>query len=302
VRVAVLGQGSIGRRHAGLLVEMGHEVIAFDPVDQAEVPGVTRAASEEAALDGSDAALVATPSSEHLRQARLALEADLPVLVEKPLATSSDGVAELERLAAERGLQLGVAMNLRFHPGVARLRELKAQGALGRILRAACWCGSWLPGWRPGSDYRTSYSARKALGGGVLLDAIHELDYLTWLLGPARSVSATLAQVSDLEIDVEDVALLQLEMDSGAVATVALDYFDRDYNRGCRLVGAEATAEEKLTPADIVPTYAAELEAFLDSVRNGGSPSTTVGEARHVLEIVDAARRSAEERRRVDVG
>ena len=59
---------------------------------------------------------------------------------------------------------------------------------------------------------------RAALGGGILLDAIHELDYLLWLLGPVASVSAELDRVSDLEIDVEDTALLSLRFASGLSA------------------------------------------------------------------------------------
>lgn len=322
MRFAVLGQGSIGRRHARLLREVGHEVVAYDPsADSLEaVPGVGHAESEDAALDGAQAAIVASPTSEHLRQARLALERGLHVLVEKPLAPSAAGLGELERLSLARGLVLGVAMNWRFHPGIAGLRKLCEVGALGRILRAAAWCGSWLPGWRPDRDYRKSYSARRELGGGVLLDAIHEVDYLAWLVGPARSVTATLAHVSTLELDVEDVALLQLELAGGGVATVTLDYFDRAYNRGCRIVGDSGSAEwrwdedavraydseGRLTtypaPRDAAPTYLSELEDFLSAVERGEPTLTGVREACHALEIIDAARLSAREGRRVELG
>jgi predicted dehydrogenase len=302
-RAAVLGQGSIGRRHAGLLRDAGLDVVTFDPLDP------SGAASEEAALDGADVALVCTPSSEHARHARLALEAGVPVLVEKPLALDAGDARRLEALSDTTGVPLGVAMNLRFHPGVRVVRELLPQA--GRVWRASAWCGSYLPAWRPGTDYRRSYSAQRALGGGVLLDAIHEIDYVTWLLGPATSVQATLRHVSDLELDVEDVALLTLEHAGGALSTVELDYVDRDYHRGCRVVGAGGTiawdwtaGEVRLTPADAAPitlpappdagpTYAAEQRAFLEAVATGSPPPVTAAEGRHALEVVDAARASA---------
>jgi predicted dehydrogenase len=275
-RAAVLGQGSIGRRHAGNLRDLGLEVVTYDPADPAG------ASSEIEALRGADVCVVASPSSEHARHARLAIEAGVPALVEKPLALDAAEARALEELGGD----LAVAMNLRFHPGVLGLRDGLA-GA-GRVLRADVWCGSYLPGWRA-SDYRESYSARADLGGGVLLDAIHEIDYLTWLLGPVAAVRATLARVSELEIDVEDTALLTLEMVSGALATVRLDYYDRAYHRGARIVGADATVSWDWTdPSDAGATYVAELQAFLD-----GGPRTTVAEARHALEVVDAARRSA---------
>lgn len=318
MRVAVLGQGSIGRRHAGNLLELGHEVLAWDPVAEV-LEGTVNAESAEGALADAEAAIIASPSSDHAAQARQALEHGCHVLVEKPLALTAAEIPPLVTVASERALVLGVAMNLRFHPAVAAVREAVTSGAIGRPLAARAWFGSWLPGWRPGTDYRTAYSARRALGGGVLLDAIHEIDYLTWILGPVESVSATLATVSDLEIDVEDVAQLQLAFASGVEGVLSLDYLDRSYDRGCRIVGSEGTvawswpegrvsltrdaAEAVVTevPAAVVATYPAEVEAFLAAARTGGRPATTPAEALHAAEIVEAARDSHARARRLPV-
>ena len=57
---------------------------------------------------------------------------------------------------------------------------------VGQLVGASAWFGSWLPDWRPDVDYRETYSAQRSLGGGVLLDAIHELDLLVWLAGGAQ--------------------------------------------------------------------------------------------------------------------
>lgn len=311
MRVAVLGQGSIGRRHAGLLRELGAEVVTFDPAAPADT------ADEAPALDGADAVLVASPSSLHEEQALRCVAAGLPTLVEKPLALDAWGAMRVRHAAERAGVPVGVAMNLRHHPGVLGVRA--ALDRVGAPLRAAVWCGSWLPGWRPGTDYRRSYSAQAGLGGGVLLDAIHEIDELTWLLGPVASVSALLPQVSALELDVEDVALLQLELASGLPATVTLDYLDRSYHRGCRVVGADATvswewADERVTvtgeggadataaPADAAPTYRDELAAFLAGLPASRVAGATPAEAVHALQVVDAARASAASGRRVVVG
>jgi predicted dehydrogenase/RimJ/RimL family protein N-acetyltransferase len=312
LRVAVLGQGSIGRRHAGLLRELGADVVTFDPFSEADT------ADEAAALRGADAAVVASPSSEHEAQALRCIVAGVPTLVEKPLALDAWGAARVDRAAERAGVGVAVAMNLRHHPGVQGVRA--ALPEIGRPLRAAVWCGSWLPGWRPGADYRESYSARSALGGGVLLDAIHEIDELTWLLGRVRTVSALLPRVSDLEIDVEDVAELQLELASGVPATVTLDYLDRSYHRGARVVGADATVAWDWTaeqvrvddgagdarglpaPGDAAPTYRAELAALLEAVAEGGMAGATPAEAHHALQVVDAARASAATGRRVPIG
>lgn len=285
-------------------------MVAWDPVADA-LAGTVPAGSIEAALSDAETAIVASPSSEHAAQARFALEHGCHTLVEKPLALTVADAEPLVALAAERGLVLGVAMNLRFHPGVIAVREAVMSGSIGTPLTARAWFGSWLPGWRPGTDYRQSYSARRDLGGGVLLDAIHEIDYLTWVLGPVASVSARLATVSELEIDVEDVAQLQLGFASGVQGVLSLDYLDRSYDRGCRIVGSEGTvawswgegrlrlhaddgsAQEASLPSDAISTYPAEVAAFIRAVEEHSPPSTTPAEGRHALQVVDAARESS---------
>lgn len=300
MKVAVLGQGSIGRRHTGILRDLGCEVTTFDPVAGGG------AATEDAALAGADAAVVASPSSEHERQALAAIAEGVPVLVEKPLALTAEGAARVQGAAELAGVPVDVAMNLRHHPGVLGARD--ALGEVGRIVRASAWCGSWLPGWRPGTDYRDSYSARRALGGGVLLDAIHEIDYVLLLLGPWRQVAGMTAHASSLEIDVEDVALVHIEHESGALSSIALDYLDREYHRGCRIVGEEGTIDwdwtratvrvtgpeglrsERPAPADVAPTYLAQMERFLGVARGDREPLVGAAGGRSALEVVDAVR------------
>ena len=137
--------------------------------------------------------------------------------MEKPLSTSAEGAAEVIEAARAAGLVLAVAMNLRFHPGPATVHRIVRSGEIGRPLLAHVSFGSFLPDWRPNVDYRRSYSARADLGGGIALDAIHEVDYATWTLGEAHEVSAWLGRVSDLEIDVEDLALFIVRHARGAM-------------------------------------------------------------------------------------
>jgi predicted dehydrogenase/RimJ/RimL family protein N-acetyltransferase len=319
MRIAVVGQGSIGRRHAEIALALGHELTVYDPDPAATAPpGALAAASVSDCLEGADAAVVASPSSAHVAHARAAIELGVPVLVEKPLALDAAHAAELDFLAQERGTMLSVAMNLREHPGVRALSALVAEGAVGSVLRASTWCGSWLPDWRPTSDYRKSYSAHSELGGGVLLDvAVHELDYLLSIVGRARSVSALARHVSELEMDVEDVALIAIELDSGGLAEVCVDYLDRCYTRGCRIVGstgtlhwsweeqmltchyASGTTRQHVVPSDVAPTYRAQLERFLRAAREGAQAPVPATSAQQVLAVIDAARSSSRNGRRV---
>ncbi len=305
MKLAVLGLGSAGRRHAGNLRALGHEVVGWDPEPAWDLPGVSRANSVEEAIAACAAVVVASPSSAHADQARAALEAGRDVLVEKPLATSAPDAEALAALAERTGRTCAVAMNMRFHPALRRLKELVANGALGKVLLACASFGHDLRLWRPENDYRRSYSARAELGGGIVLDAIHELDYLLWVLGPADAVSAETGKLSELEVDVEDVAAAVVRFRSGALATVDLNFFEQSYRRGCVLAGTGATAhwdwsaariaisdrDESRTEeisADVGDTYRAELADFADAVRIGRPPLTSAADGVAAVRLAEA--------------
>jgi predicted dehydrogenase len=311
MRIGVLGLGSAGRQHTGHLHALGHEVIWFDPRDVPGFAGATRARSLEDLLRRVEAVIVASPSSLHAEQAILALEAGRHVLVEKPLATEPEDAARVAGLAEERRLVCGVAMNLRFHPAIQALRELVREGALGAIGLATASFGYDLRRWRPQHDYRGTYSARRELGGGIVLDAIHELDYLLWLLGPVDTITAEVGQVSDLNVDVEDVALAILRFKSGALASVDLNFVEPRYRRGCTLVGSERVARwdwhesavqvwlsdrlDRTLPAacEISATYLAEVEEFIMSIDEHRPPRTTAREGLAAVMVAAALKRAA---------
>ena len=91
-------------------------------------------------------------------------------------------------------------------------------------------CSSYLPDWRPGVDYRTVYSAHKALGGGVTIDLIHEWDYLVDLFGVPQQLYNFKGTYSDLEIDSDDLSVYIAKYPT-LLAEVHLDYFGRGYRR-----------------------------------------------------------------------
>jgi predicted dehydrogenase len=315
VKVAVLGLGSAGSRHARNLVELGHEVIGYDPVSPPPA-GSNRAPSAEAAIDSAEAVIVASPSSFHATQAHAALERGRPVLVEKPLATS---VEDAERVVAEAeraDVVAGVAMNLRFHPAVIELKRLVDARALGRVLLAQASFGYDLRLWRPQDDYRKSYSARPELGGGIVLDAIHELDYLLWLLGPVRSVMGETGHLSELELDVEDVAASILSFESGALAILDVNFFEPAYRRGCVLVGSDAVAMWDWNAGtvivrsantqigtvdvsrDVSETYRTVVVDFLAGVETGTPTRATFRQGLEAVRIAAAIVRASKEGQR----
>jgi len=318
MRVLVIGAGSIGQRHCRNLAALGQDVLAWD-VDAGRlrevhaIAGVSPASSLEAGLDEKpDAALICTPPASHVALARSVLAARAHLFVEKPIAHASDEVPALIDEAARRRRLLAVGFNLRFLPSLGRVKALLDDKRAGTPLAVRAEFGSYLPDWRPGRDYRENYAVRAALGGGILLDAIHELDYLLWLFGDVSEVFATAGHVSDLAGDTEDLAEITLRFESGVLAQVHLDYLQRAYRRNLQVIGDAAvlawdyvahtvtvhgsdTAPEEIRVADGDPNdmYLAEMRHFIRCIEGRESPLVDGGEALRSLRLVEAAKASA---------
>jgi predicted dehydrogenase len=241
-RVLVIGCGSIGQRHATNAARIASVSVA--DVDRAKATAVAASIggeaceSVEAALAAKpDAVVIAAPHQHHLPLARAALGIGGDLLIEKPLAASLEGVAPFLRQAA--GRRVRVVCNMRFHPAIVALRA--ALPMIGKPRFAQAHYGNYLPDMRPGADYRTLYCASAAAGGGVILDAIHEIDYLMWLFGAVQRVSAEAGRLSELDIDVEDYASILLTHTGGVRSEIHLDYLQRVKRRGCVIAGSEGT-------------------------------------------------------------
>ena len=189
-RVLVIGCGSIGRRHAVNAARFG--TVSVADVDSARAAAVAREIGaevcetvEQGLAAKPDAVVVAVPHRHHLPLATAALKTSGDILIEKPLAASLAGVGDFLQAADAAKRRVRVVCNMRFHPAIAALRA--ALPMIGRPRFAQAHYGNYLPDMRPGADYRTLYCASAEAGGGVILDAIHEIDYLVWLFGGGRA-------------------------------------------------------------------------------------------------------------------
>jgi predicted dehydrogenase len=196
---------------------------------------------ERALAERPDVVFITNPSSLHVPVALEAARSGCHLFIEKPLSHSLSDVTELVHECESRRLVTCVAYQLRFHPGFVRLRELLAAGVLGRVLSVRAEVGEYLPGVHPYEDYRRMYAAKSALGGGVTLSQIHELDYLCALFGAPRRVFSMGGHVSSLEVDVDDLSLSLLEFAraDGSPLFVELhqDFVQRPAQRSCTVIG-----------------------------------------------------------------
>lgn len=291
MRALVVGYGSIGARHARLLVELGcHTAV----VSRREVdfPVAYLGLAEALATEHPDYVVIANATNQHHNtlSALSLLGYTGIVLVEKPLFSN------WQEISPQPTRKVFVAYNLRFHPIIQRLKTL-LEGE--KILSVQAYAGQYLPDWRPASDYRTSYSASAEQGGGVIRDLSHELDYLTWLLGKWERVSAIGGHFSSLEITSDDIFALMLVTLSCPIVMLQLNYLDRLARRFVIINTANHTIEADLIKGTITidrdcesftterdATYRAMHEAILSG---NTSNLCSLDEGVETLRLIEAA-------------
>lgn len=247
MKFLICGLGSIGQRHFRNLKSLGENDLIVFRTGKGNTDFVDRFAAEyrpmiftdltEALAAKPDAVFITNPTSRHIDVALTAAKAGCDLFIEKPIADSWDGVTELQTEVNRRGLVTYIAYNLRFHPLLLRIGDwLADEDKFGRTISFHAEMAERVTDWHPWEDYHTSYACRRDLGGGVVLTQSHEFDYLYWLFGAVSQIGAMGGQLSDLGIEVEDVAKVIMKFRSGAAGSLDIDYIKRPPKRSLEIV------------------------------------------------------------------
>ncbi len=330
-RILIVGLGSIGKLHLRLAREIVPDA-KIAVLKHKPYIGIPEGADciffniADAIKFSPQLAVIANPSSFHVSTALPLARAGVNLLVEKPLSTSIYGVLELLNLSRSKNCLLGTGYNLRFIPSLQKFKEMLDEKIIGDIWSVRSEVGQFLPSWRPGTDYRHSVSAQKSLGGGVLLELSHEIDYLSWIFGDIEWVQAAVSQASNLEINVEDSAHLILGLapnnsNKSLIVRVDMDFIRHDTTRLCTAIGEFGSLRwngilgtvEIFKPGDKVWTeifkfeatrnesYIAQWKNIITAINHGLNPLVTGVDGYKVLQIVEAAREAAKTKRQVKV-
>jgi len=332
-RVLIVGYGSIGQRHMRVVrdalptadIHLLRRTLPDQPVDGA---GSVYSQLKDALGFAPQLAVVASPASEHLRVATALVAQGCHVLIEKPLCLPDDeDVSLLEARAARPDVHLQVGYNLRFSSSLMRFRKLIHENFLGQVLSVRCEVGQYLPSWRPSQNYRQSVSVQRALGGGVLMELSHELDYLQWIFGRCQWVNAYLGRHSALETDVEDTAQLTLghihrDSGKGVVSALLMDFYRHDTTRRCTAICEQgsvmwdavagqvtiqrvgSSSAELVMQADraVQDTYALQWQSFMHAASGYNTMAASLSDAQAVMAVIRAVHQSANAKgARVDV-
>lgn len=331
VRLALIGAGAIGVKHADAIAESSCAELGaiVDPspgaLALAKGLGVPLVASLEDLPQGIDGAIVATPTQLHYEQAMACLTTGMPVLMEKPVTASLDQAMDLAEAAARSSVPMLVGHHRRHNPRIAAAKATVDGGAIGRVISAqvsVLLCKPddyFLPDWR-----------RQPGAGPILTNLVHEVDTLRHLLGEIVEVQA-IASNAIRKYAVEDSAAVLLRFANGVLATVIVsdaaaapwsweltaaenpDYPETG-QASTQIAGTEGALEVpslrlwkldgprgwhtpmtcSTIPFDDRDPLVRQVDHFVDVIRGVTQPQVGISDAARTMAVVDAVIRAIE--------
>jgi predicted dehydrogenase len=321
MNVLVIGYGSIGKRHVDNLLKLrqidqiivcSNHLDSFRNHPEKEKLKLVRSLEELSPMMSNGMqfsfAIVANETYKHIETATVLANSGVHLFIEKPLSHSvKDGIS-LKKIAEKSNSKIFVAYNFRFLGALNYIKNAISSGVIGSLYFAEIEVGQYLPSWRPLSDYRESYSARKEQGGGAASDLSHEIDYMRYLFGDPVSWKIMKSKISDLDINSEDIFKGIYRFSSGFLCSVHADYIRHNKNREINIVGSEGTLECDLIQKyikmqknsgeisliedahlfDVDESYRSELKHLIECIEKDKTPQITVDDGIEVLKLIES--------------
>lgn len=306
MKVCFVGIGSIAKRHIRNLHQICDELkiqLTIDalrrqnssPLNDAQNISNVFTSIEELPSD-YDVIFLTNPTEYHADTLISLHDHAKHFFIEKPV-TSIDTIDKLQEIKLRDDSIYYVACPLRYTNVIQYLKKTIDPKKVNSVRSIS---SSYLPDWRPGTDYRNTYSAHKDLGGGVAIDLIHEWDYLSFLFGMPTEVKSFIGKVSDLEIDSDDYAIYIARYADNMIAELHLDYFGRKtirtieiYTDEDTIVGDLVAGEVRYLKANKIVDLKSdrddfqkrELMFFIDAINGKEDVQNDIEEAVRVLKL-----------------
>ena len=318
-RVAIFGYGSSGRRHLATVRAStpSTEILVCSSQNLTGKPFDSTSLLSDVSDFKPDLAIICGAPSTRLDAIEALPAHTRGILIEKPFALDHQQGVALGAEIEKRGCFAQVGYNLRFSPSLAVFRSRIQAGHLGDVLSVRAETGQHLASWRPEQDYRTTVSAQDALGGGVLRELSHELDYLMWIFGDVTWVSAWHGRQSSMEINVDDTAHITLSFAGSdqvppTIGQLNLDFVRHDSTRRVSAIcesgtlrwdGVSGRVEQwqeggsgwdllYAEAPEAASTYSLQWDSFLSATQSGSGLGATVNDGLKVLALIDLIRAS----------
>lgn len=326
--ILVLSAGSVGKRHLRNFTSLGCKVSAMDPREDRlteaakEVKLEGKYTSVDEALkntDQFDGVVIGSPPSFHIDQAISFIEKGVAVLMEKPLCIHLEEAKKLEAVVAKHpDAKFLLGYSYRWWPPLQDFyKELKS-GKIGKLRHAKFIMSAHLADWHPWERYQDFFMAKKALGGGALLDESHFIDLMLWFFGMPEKIFAKVEHTSSLEIETDDNVDMIAVYKNGLRVTVHLDLVGRPHEKYISVMGEEGTVqwsfdpngykfsnvmeqkwEQKLYTHERNDMFMGTAKEFLDILNGKEQISCSLKNGIQVLQMIEACRESQEKEKMI---
>ena len=246
--IVVWGYGSIGSRHLDNLLSLEADDLALITQNPGKVKKTVskliRIVEHPNCLDWEDvnSLIIATPTALHAANLIFALKIGAKkVYLEKPISNTDTEIDEITTLIDAVGAAVYVGYDLRYDPGINKVKDIIKKDEIGNACSFHAHVGQYLPDWRKDQDYRKSMSAFRSLGGGVMLDLSHEIDYLYYLFGEVEYVANSNGKRGNLFIETEDTSDSLAFFKDGLSGTIHLDYLQKPAVRFLHIIASRGT-------------------------------------------------------------
>ncbi len=317
--ILILGGGSVGKRHAHNLQQLGCRISCMDP-QESRLADVRKSGvdlvhgctglDEALAIEELDGVVVASPTAFHVDQSIAALGKGLPVLLEKPVSIDLADAQRLEAEVTKGRAPLLLGYTWRWWPALMRVRELLEQGIVGSLRSVRFVMAAHLADWHPWERYQDFFMSDQSLGGGALLDESHWIDLMLLFFGMPESLFGRVEKISDLEISSDDNVDVFAEYGDGKRVMLHLDLYTRPHEKSITFVGEKGTLRWEVDRI----TWSAAMEGewreeafdndrndmFMDVAReflgvvDGAQPSCTIADGLRVMRTIEAVRESSD--------
>jgi predicted dehydrogenase len=241
-RVLIIGTGSAGRKHFSIVRKIlpQSEIKFFSRTNKTYLTEVSQIKSFKPNIT-----ILANPSSKRLKIIKFLTKIKTDILIEKPLASNFIEATKVYKILKKNKIKSSVGYNLRFYKPLQIIKKIILSKKLGKINFIRAEVGSYLPNWR-NLNYKHTVSSSKLLGGGVLNELSHEIDYLEWIFGKFSSVFSNIQKRSKLDINVEDTGNIIFLLKNKTPISLSIDFCRRDKIRSCYISGEKGSVRLNL--------------------------------------------------------
>ncbi len=316
MRIAIVGFGSVGKRHLNNLLLLGiKDIVLVSSHLKTRIYNINGSSipveNEIASILGSvNAIVISNETSLHHEYLNLAVRNNIHVYIEKPIACNTNQIKNIFNEVIDRKVIVAVGTQFRFNKRLIKLKALLEDGDLGEIISVMSTHGEHIADYHPKENFRASYSANKDQCGGVLLTQIHHIDYIDWLFGPFTHSFANEMPAPSLGIDTDAIINYSLiSRKTNLQVHGHLNYLQRPKSTKLFVIGDKGvanwdyesnaltirTSSGQINDTEVLDRndmFIESMHNFLESIRLSKMPHSNLKTGIRSLKIVESIRRS----------